>query len=85
MIRHLKKPAKMIIFFVSSTELIETANALTANERIFLAAYLKHLGRKDDPAYQAQLGRLNREIDDGKKISFKQAKRLHQKLKAQGL
>jgi hypothetical protein len=70
---------------MSSVELIETAKALTANQRIFLAAYLKHLGRKSDPASQAQLGRLNWEIDDGKKISFEQAKRLHQELKAQGL
>jgi hypothetical protein len=70
---------------MSSVELIETANALTANQRVFLAAYLKHLGRKSDPAYQARLGRLNQEIDDGKKISFEQAKHLHQELKAQGL
>ena len=64
---------------------METANELTANQRVFLAAYLKHLGRKNDPAYQAQLRRLNQEIDDGRKISFEQAKRLHQELKAQGL
>jgi len=50
-----------------------------------LAAYLKHLGRENDPAYQAELSRLNQEIDEGKKISFKQAKRLHEELKAQGL
>jgi hypothetical protein len=65
---------------MSSTDLIETANSLTANQRVFLAAYLKHLGRKNDPAYQAELGRLNHEIDDGKKISFEQAKLLHREL-----
>ena len=70
---------------MSSTDLIETANSLTANQRVFLAAYLKHLGRKNDPAYQSELRRLNQEIDDGKKISFEQARRLHRKLKAQGL
>ncbi|HTA31723.1 MAG TPA: hypothetical protein VK731_14610 [Candidatus Cybelea sp.] len=70
---------------MSSAELMETANSLTADQRIFLAAYLKHLGRRNDPAYRAELGRLNREIDDGKKITLKQAKRLHQQLKAQGL
>jgi hypothetical protein len=70
---------------MSSAELIETADSLTADQRIFLAAYLKHLGRKNDRAYQAELSRLNREIEDGKRISFKQAKRLHQQLKAQGL
>jgi hypothetical protein len=55
---------------------METANALTADQRVFLAAYLKHLGRKNDPAYKAQLGRWNGEIDDGKRISLEQAKRL---------
>jgi hypothetical protein len=64
---------------------METANGLSADQRAFLTAYLKHLGRVNDPAYQAELGRLNQEIDDGKKISFKQAKRLHEELKAQGL
>ena len=70
---------------MSTTELMDTANSLTADQRVFLAAYLKHLGRKNDPAYQSELHRLNQEIDEGKKISLKQAKRLHQQLKAQGL
>jgi hypothetical protein len=70
---------------MSSAELIEAADSLTADQRSLLAAYLKHLGRKNNPAYRAELSRLNREIDDGKSISFKNAKRLHQQLKAHGL
>jgi len=54
-------------------------------ERAYLAAFLKHLARKDDPAYQAELTRLNEEINGGKKFSFAQAKRLHETLKAEGL
>jgi len=61
---------------------METANSLTADQRVFLTAYLKHPGRVNDPAYRTELSRLNQEIDDGKKISFAQAKRLHKELKA---
>jgi hypothetical protein len=54
-------------------------------ERAYLSAFLKHLGRKDDPAYRSELTRLNAEIDDGKKFSMEQVKRLHETLKAEGL
>jgi hypothetical protein len=54
-------------------------------ERVYLTAYLKHLARKDDPAYQSELTRLNAEIDNGKRISLAQAKQLHESLKAEGL
>jgi len=47
-------------------------------ERAYLAAFLKHLGRKDDPAYRSELTRLNQEIEDGKKFSLAQVKRLHE-------
>jgi hypothetical protein len=70
---------------MSAVEIIQTANALNAEERIFLAAYLKHLARVEDPAYQAELSQLNQEIDDGKKFSLEQVKRLHESLKAEGL
>ncbi len=57
----------------------------TPEERLYLAAFLKHLDRKDDPAYQAELTRLNGEIDEGRKFSLDQVKRLHDTLKAEGL
>jgi hypothetical protein len=54
-------------------------------ERAYLAAFIKHLARKDDPAYQTELARLNDEIDRGGKFSLAQTKRLHETLKAEGL
>jgi hypothetical protein len=57
----------------------------STEERAYLAAFLKHLARKDDPAYRSELTRLNQEIDRGKKFSLAQAKRLHETLKAEGL
>jgi hypothetical protein len=70
---------------MSTKELIQTANALNAEERLFLAAYLKHLSRVDDPAYREELSRLNREIDEGKKFTLAQVKRLHLALEKEGL
>ncbi|MDB6021493.1 MAG: hypothetical protein JWQ04_1350 [Pedosphaera sp.] len=57
----------------------------TPEERAYLAALLKHLGRKDDSAYRSELTRLNQEFDDGRKFSLEQVKRLHETLKAEGL
>jgi hypothetical protein len=54
-------------------------------ERAYLSAFLKHLARKDDPAYRSELTRLNEEIDQGRKCSLDQAKQLHETLNAQGL
>ncbi len=66
---------------MSSAELKRIADQLSPEERLFLAAYLKHLARRDDPAYQAELTRLNREIDRGKKYSLEQVKRINERLK----
>jgi len=57
----------------------------TPEERVYLAALLKHLARKDDPAYKSELNRLNKEIDEGKKFSLDQVKRLHETLGSEGL
>jgi len=50
-------------------------------ERLYLAAFVKHLARNDDPSYQAELTELNQQIDDGKKYSLAQVKRLHEYLR----
>ena len=41
----------------------EDRENLTPEEPVFLAAFLKHLARVDDPAYQEELARLNGEIE----------------------
>lgn len=64
---------------------MRTAEGLTPEERLVLAAYLKHLGRKDDPAYQSTLTRLNSEIDAGRKFTLDQAQRMHEALESEGL
>ena len=70
---------------MSTLEIKRTAENLTAEERVYLAAYLKHLARVDTPAYQAELTRLNNEIDTGKRFTLAQVQRLHEALQAEGL
>ena len=50
----------------------------TAEEKIFLVAYLRHLTRKDDPVYRADLARRLDEMQSGKRFGLEQVKRAHQ-------
>ena len=67
------------------TEIQSGIEQSSAQDRAYLAAFLKHLARRDDPAYRSDLTRLNEEIDRGKKFSLAQAKRLHETLQVEGL
>jgi hypothetical protein len=66
-------------------ELKRRIDETSADERVALAAYFRHITRKDDPAYQAELFRLNQEIDEGKRVPLDQVLRLHESLKDAGL
>jgi hypothetical protein len=65
---------------VTVEELKRGIEESSPEERLLLAAYLKHLERKDDPAYKKELTRLNQEIDDGKKFTLEQVRHLHETL-----
>ena len=54
----------------------------TLEERSYLAAFPKHLARKDDPEYILKLTRLNDEIDAQGKIHLGQVKAMHEVLKS---
>ena len=70
---------------VSVTELKQTIDTLGPEERVFVAAYLQHLARVEDPQHQAKLGERMRRMDAGRKITLDQAQRLHEALEAEGL
>jgi len=55
----------------------------TPEERLYLIAFLKHLARRDDPAYRSDLTRLNQEINDGRRFSLAQVKRLDETLRTE--
>jgi hypothetical protein len=61
---------------MSTGEAMHTGDALSVEVRVFLAAYLKHLSRVDDPTYQEELTRLNQEIDAGKRFTLDQVRRM---------
>lgn len=66
-------------------KLKQTVDAMKPAERAFVAAYLQHLSRVDDPQHKARLGQRMRRMDSGRKVSLEQAKRLHQALEAERL
>jgi len=70
---------------MSTAELKKTIERLDSEDRVFLAAYLKHLRRVEDPGYQAELSALNAEIDNGRGFSLDQVQRMHDALKAEGM
>ena len=56
-------------------ELKPQIEQLDPEERLKAFAFLKHLLRANDPAYQAELARRHADIDAGKGISLSEAKR----------
>ena len=48
---------------------------LAPDERLKALAFLKHLLRAENPAYQAELARRNAELDAGQGVPLSEAKR----------
>jgi hypothetical protein len=69
---------------MSVAELKHAIDELTANERLELADYLRWRSRKDDPEWQAELGRrVNRSLS-GHSHTAEELQQLHDKLSAEG-
>jgi len=64
---------------------MKSADQLKPADRLVLTAYLKHLSRKDDPEYRAELTRLNEEINAGKRFTLDQVERIHKTMQSEGL
>ena len=70
---------------MSRAELKTLVDRSTQEERLFLAAYLRHLSTQDDAGLQHELAGAHREIEAGKRISLRQLKGLHLTLGKTGL
>lgn len=70
---------------MSLEELKTAAAGLPEDQRLWLAAYLRHLSRVDSEENAKQLSALNRRIDEGHYVTLDQLKQLHAKLEAEGL
>ena len=65
---------------MSRNELKAIVDRSSSQDRLFLSAYLQHLGSKNDPTTQAELAGANREITRGHKLGLRQMKQLHRSL-----
>jgi len=69
---------------MSVTELKRAVDGLTPDQRLELAEYLRWRTRKDDPQWQAELGRrLDRSLA-GQGHSAEELQHLHDKLSSEG-
>ena len=69
---------------MSVAELKHAVDELTSDQRLELAEYLRWRSRKDDPEWQAELGRrLDRNLA-GQGHSAAELQRLHDTLSAEG-
>ena len=67
---------------MSITELKNIVDRTTDEERIFLAAYLRHVERRNDQAHQEKLDHLCEEAASGQRYSLERVRDLHTKLAA---
>jgi hypothetical protein len=70
---------------MSLTEIRNTIDRMTEEERFFAAAYLKHLAEVNDPVRQSMLGERMRRMEEGKKFSIDQIQRIHETLTTERL
>ncbi len=65
---------------MSIAELKKIVEDTSSEERIFLAAYLQHVERRDDPVHRERLDRLCDEFSSSRRYSLKRVRDLHSKL-----
>ncbi len=66
-------------------EIQREVTALTEEERLRLRVFLRHLERVNSPENQAELTRLNSEIDAGNYYTLEDFEKMHAELAAKGL
>ena len=70
---------------MSTTEIKAAIDKMNREDRLFVAAYLRHLARAGDPAHRARLGAATRRMRAGKNVRLETVKRLHRNLESAGL
>ena len=69
---------------MSLQELKAATTALSEDECLWLAAYLRHLSRVNSEENARELTALNNRIDDGHCVALNQLKQCHVALEAEG-
>ncbi|MBI4028209.1 MAG: hypothetical protein HY360_24705 [Verrucomicrobia bacterium] len=70
---------------MSVVELKEQIQSLSAEDKVYLAAWLKHLSRVDATSHQAELKARLDAARDGQGHSLEQLERIHASLTAEGM
>jgi hypothetical protein len=70
---------------MSRAELKLIVDRSSAEDRLFLAAYLQHVTARGDAAVRRELTEAHQEIADGRKVRLAGLKRLHTGLVRAGL
>jgi hypothetical protein len=70
---------------MSVAELKKWVDKITPEDRLFLEHYLAQLRRQADPEYANEIARRHRDMDEGKKVRWKDVKKLHRQMAKQGL
>ena len=70
---------------MSVAELKRQAKKLGPADTLHLAAYLKHLARRKDPAYLASLDTTWNAMEAGDKISLAEFRKINARLKKSGV
>lgn len=58
---------------MSIADLKKVVDGSNRQERVFLAAYLRHVNRRDDPNHRKKLDDLCGEFESGQRFSLKRA------------
>ena len=69
---------------MSFTEIKDSVEALSIEERLELAAWIAHLNHAKDPVYLAELEARMSAMDSGKKFTSADLERVHAELSAKG-
>lgn len=70
---------------MSTTQIRETIDRLSSEERFFASAYLHHLAQSDDAAWQQEMAGTQAAMDEGRKFSLGQVQEMHEALASRGL
>jgi hypothetical protein len=70
---------------MSFTELKEQVAALSAKERLQLAAFLADMEEEGEADFQEKVDKRMRAMDAGRKVTAEQVEKQHKKLQAKGL
>ena len=70
---------------MSTTELKQTLEHLSPEDRFFATAYLHHLAQSSDAAWKQEMEGTQEAMDAGRKFNLKQVQEMHDALAERGL